>query len=551
MPETIQDKLNKVKEDNWLRKLSEIGKGVKEYDRDKSGSSSLSVDQIVKQHLNPILPIYWDVFHTHNIYRIRSGELPCQEGNADLLPCYDVGIFLVGFSSIPIVLSLAEIQPKEQIYFLYSRETKNRLGEISDRIRVMLGDSNSRLVDLVEDTVLNNLESSALEIDDPSNPVATFKRIKALIEQVGDKSIALDLTGGKKTMIGGGFIAGSILGFADAGQRSTCDMFYIDSLKFDPTRGTPEPGTEFLTLLENPYDVYNVQHTLEAKKLFDQHNYEAAANLWKDVRDKLEKNATRYSLETEKTDVINHHRKTNCYSLWDTFYYDKARNSKNRHGGSWGYNEKHVYDLSAAQAHSRIDVLDILSEVSDRRSLFKDEARVIHYSVDRYQNAIRRKKSGRLDDAIVRFTQVIEMLCSYKIYQIAEDNGFVDVSSGNTVSIDPIKGRFISDIIRFLFGKSVLKDGNANCNVSDTDMLLDISEYGTSKVEELISLIDYRNDFIHFNSSMRQQQTEINAKNLQNRARNFLEKFSGDYCAKIDGLSFEKLLNLHEFQRLD
>ena len=545
MPETIQDKLNKVKEDNWLQKLREIRKGMDAYKN--SGNSSFSPKQIEEKYLNPILPAYWEVFHTHNISRRR-------ENNNDLLPKYDVGIFLVGFSSIPIVLSLAEIQPNEQIYFLYSRETESVLHEISNRIRAMLGDSNSRLVDLVEDTVLNNLESSALEIDDPSDPVETFKRIKEIVNQVGNKSVALDLTGGKKTMIGGGFIAGSILGFADAGQQSTCDMFYIDSLAFDPNRGTPEPGTEFLTLLENPYDVYNVQHTLEAEKLFKQHNYEAAANLWKGVRDKLEKHATRYGLETEKTDAVNHHRRANCYGLWDAFYYDKAKNLKNRHENSWGYNEKHVYDLSAAQAHSTIDVLNILSEVSDRRSLFKEEARVIHYSVDRYQNAIRRKESGRLDDAIVRFTQVIEMLCSYKVYQIDQDNGFVDVSSGNTVSIDPIKKRAISDVIKFLFGSgksALLRDRNADYNVSNKDLFLDLSEYGASEVGELISRIDYRNDFIHFNSSMKQQQTETNADALQEFAKKFLENFSSDYCAKTDGLSFEKLLKLHEFQRLD
>lgn len=545
MAEKLRNRLNTIKEDGWLGKLTKIKAGVEAYEKKRFSRSSLSMDQIVKQHLNPILPAYWEVFHTHNIYLRQQAILPSRENDKKLLPQYDVGIFLVGFSSLPIVLSLAETQPTEQIYFLYSSATKDLLNEISDRIRGMLGSSNSRLVDLVEDTVLKNLESSAFKIDDPSNPVETFKRIKEVVNLVGNKSIALDLTGGKKTMIGGGFIAGSILGFADAEQQRTCDMYYIDSLEFDRDRGTPTPGTEFLTLLENPYDVYNVQHTLEAEKLFNNHNYEAAANLWVGVRDKLEKRATHYGLEREKADVVNHHRRTSCYSLWDAFYYDKAKNSKNRHVDSWGYTEKHVY------VSAQIDVLDILSEVRDRRSLFKEKARVIHYSVDRYQNAIRRKESGRLDDAIVRFTQVIEILCSYKIYQIAEDNGFIDLSSGKTVSIDPIKGRFISDVIRFLFGKSVLKDGDVNCNISNRDMLLDISEYGASEVDELIGLIDYRNDFIHFNSSMKQQQTEKNADALQSFAKKFLEKFLNDYCAKIDGLSFEKLLKLHEFQGLE
>ena len=389
-------------------------------------NSSFSPKQIVGKISESHFAERTGRFSTH-ITSLEGGNnlLPNREGNNDLLPLLrHVGIFLVGFSSIPIVLSLAEIQPNEQIYFLYSRETEDRAStRLAIESRLMLGDSNSPLINLVEDTVLNNLEHSALKIDNPSDPVETFKRIKEIVNQVGNKSIALDLTGGKKTMIGGGFIAGSILTFIDDGPRRTCDMFYIDSLEFDPDRGTPTPGTEFLNLLENPYDVYNVQHTVEAEKLFKQHNYETAATLWEGVKDKLEKHATRYGLETEKTDIVNHYRRANCYNLWDAFYYDKAKNSKNRHEDSWGYTEKHVY------VSAQIDVLDILSEVSDRRSLFKEEARVIHYSVDRYQNAIRRKESGRLDDAIVRFTQVIEMLCSYKVYQIAEDNGFVDHSS--------------------------------------------------------------------------------------------------------------------------
>ena len=119
------------------------------------------------------------------------------------------------------------------------------------------------------------------------------------------------------------------------------------------------------------------------------------------------------------------------------------------------------------------------------------------------------------------------------------------------MSVDPIKKRSISDVIRFLFGKSVLRDGDADYNVSNKETLLDISEYGASELRELINPIDYRNDFIHFNSSMRQQQTETNADALQEFAKKFLKKFSSDYCTKTGGLSFEKLLKLHEFQRLD
>ena len=137
--------------------------------------------------------------------------------------------------------------------------------------------------------------------------------------------------------------------------------------------------------------------------------------------------------------------------------------------------------------------------------------------------------------------------------KLNKNSGFVDLS-GNTRSVDPIKKRALSDVIRFLFGSgksALLRDGDADYNVSNTDMLLDINEYRASEVRELISLIDYRNDFIHFNSSMRQQQTETNVNALQKLARIFLEKFSSGYCAKTGDLSFEKLLKLHKFRRLE
>ena len=545
MPETIQDKLNKIKNDNWLRKLREISKGMDAYNN--PSNSSFSPKQIEEKYLNPILPAYWEVFHTHNISRRRENLLPNREGNNDLPPCYDVGIFLVGFSSIPIVLSLAEIQPNEQIYFLYSRETEHVLHEISDRISVMLGDSNSPLINLVEDTVLNNLEHSALKIDNPSDPVETFKRIKEIVNQVGNKSVALDLTGGKKTMIGGGFIAGSILGFADAGQQSTCDMFYIDSLAFDPNRGTPEPGTEFLSLLENPYDVYNVQYTVEAEKLFKQHNYEAAAILWEGVDEKLGVYAKRYGLEKEQITVQKDLYMADCYGLWDAFDYIEAKDSKEDHGDLWGYNAKHTYNLHPTV----IDVLEVLSEIEDPRTLFHEETQIIHYTLDRYQNGIRRMQSDRFDDAIVRFTQVIEILCRYQIYQIAT-NGWLTADDSH----DPVTSQcclderwHLSELIRFLFTRH--RDYNHYYHIANEDERLKITEYGYNRSKEITDLIEVRNDFVHVKRNPAWQDMEKNAKNLQSLARNFLEKFSSDYCAKTGGLSFEKLLKLHEFQQLD
>ena len=125
----------------------------------------------------------------------------------------------------------------------------------------------------------------------------------------------------------------------------------------------------------------------------------------------------------------------------------RLKKAKIKNGKLWDYNTEHIYNL-----HALIDVLEILSEVEDQETLFDEDARIIHYAVDRYQNGIRRTDSDRFDDAIVRFTQVVEILCLYQIYQIAMDNSLIDpydTAVSGEDCLDEIWS--ISKLIIFLF----------------------------------------------------------------------------------------------------
>lgn len=509
-----------------------------------------------EQILHNILPKYWEVFHTHNISRRESGDLLSREGDNNLLPCYDVGIFLVGYSSLPIALSLAEIQPSQEIYFLYSSGTdgtKDTCFDIADRMRAMLLelDDFEDLIDRVDSSVCR-LEEFGLKVDNPSDPVETFKLIKEVIDKVGGKRIALDLTGGKKTMIGGGFTAGSILDFADFIADSACDMFYIDSLKYDRHRGAPTPGTEFLTRLDNPYNVYNVQSVQQAKKLFEKHNYEAAAVLWEEVEKKLKGYAARYGLDEEHDTVKKHLYMADCYRFWEAFDYFEAQASKNDQGYLWNYCDKHAHQ-------SGIDVLHILSQVTSLSTLFRKESRVIHYAVDRYQNGIRRQDSDRYEDAIVRFTQVIEILCKYQLYQIVNNDNLLvrdrternlawqRVSTINQLNRWPAWN--LTPLIKFLFGND---DSNTyesypySYQISNSGQLLCSRTFGYTSVGDIICLITPRNNFIHVENAPTSEETE----DLRELANTFLENFSCKYRNDTD-LSFHELLELHKFRRLE
>ena len=528
----ILERLEAVNEDvNWKPITTDIEDFVGAYNLARANS-----EPEPENYLQDILPDYWQVVHTHNTHR-----WVCEKG--DRHPSefgYDVGIFLVGYSILPIVLSLAEIQPGEKIYFLHSTRTEPQCDEITDRIREMMVDpslySLDPLIDAADRAKLLDRVTHAkrLEIADSSNPVETFRLIKEIINDVRDKfgknkRIALDLTGGKKTMIGGGFTAGSIWS-----QSPDCDMFYVDSEDYDIAPGAPIPGTEFLNRLENPYDVYNVQTVQSAKELFSKHNYDAAADLWKGIKKKLKPHYTQLGLKTEYDEAVKHYSRADCYHHWDAFYYQEAKDKKDSHGNSWEYDLKHK--------HRSIDVLNILAAVRNRATLFGNDAQIIHYAVDRYQNAIRRKKTGKLEDAIVRFTQVVEMLCNYRVYGNLLD------SDSKQVEIPPDTPWALTPLIRFLFRVGNLEYSyhtflwNHNC-----DRLLDINDYSYT-VKEITSLIEFRNDFIHVNSSMRQQETEENTEKLQNLALEFLRKFSRDRCQRHN-LDFNRLLELHEFQK--
>lgn len=538
MPDNLSTILNSVKPDHWTEKLKQIKNHIKNFDDNRNNPSNLTAEEI-EQYLHNILPKYWDVFHTHNTARRRSGELPKRDDeNETLLPTYHIGIFLVGYSSLPIALSLAEIQPTEQIYFLYSKDTKEFLDEIFDRLSAMLNGSYKELLNLVK-----------LQIEDPSDPVGTFKRIKEIIDNIDksdDKRIALDLTGGKKTMIGGGFTVGAIWASRWSAAANElvpfCDMYYIDSKVYDPKHGKPEPGTEFLSKLDNPYDVYNVQSNLQARKLFEKHNYEAAVNLWEDVKETLQEHKDRYGLETEYNKTVKQHRMSNCYSLWDAFYYEKAKNAKNRHKNSWGYNEKH--------RKNNIDILNVLSEVTDKETLFENGARIIHYAVDRYQNAIRRKESGKHKDAIVRFVQVIEMLCNYRIFQLTKDKNLLITGPNIQASItaDPNQIWDFKPLIETLFGTGSVKMKNSRYHVCE-NYRLDVIAYNHKFVSDITEIIQVRNDFIHFNKPMSKGGATKDTDKLQNLAKTFLNKFFDEYYSN-NGLTFDVLLELHRFRRI-
>ncbi len=188
-----------------------------------------SIKEKVEHYFKKILPKQWRVFNTITEYQKKEKSFELKK--------YDVGIFLVGFSEVPIILSLLILQPKE-IYFIYSPESKSTLPWILKGV-VQIDD---KLGKMVESAIISMLYSR--EIKTASDPILTFEQIEDIIKTHNSGQIAVDITGGKKTMIGGAFLSASI--------SEQCDFFYVDFLEYNEQSRRPKHGTEFLNKLLNP-----------------------------------------------------------------------------------------------------------------------------------------------------------------------------------------------------------------------------------------------------------------------------------------------------------
>ncbi len=170
---------------------------------------------------------------------------------------YSVLISLVGFSPEPLILTIAALQP-DYIHFLVTEDARFNVDKIIERC----GYPPSRFEQ-------NPVESSSAG--------DVYKKIYTFVKSAPGKT-AIDITGGKKAMVGGAAIAGAFL---------NCDLFYVDYGHYMPESRKPLPGSEYLNLLSNPYQVFGDVDKRAAIQLYRAGNHAAAIERLKGIIDKL------------------------------------------------------------------------------------------------------------------------------------------------------------------------------------------------------------------------------------------------------------------------
>ena len=138
---------------------------------------------------------------------------------------YDGLILTVGFSPQPLILSISAINPG-RIALLYTPETKSYI----KRIQKQTG---------YNDTQTDILEIDGTDVKEIYDKTWEFARNK----WQEFENIAVDITGGKTSMAAGAALAAAVI---------PADICYVDTENYLPEFRMPEPGSEYMRLLEGP-----------------------------------------------------------------------------------------------------------------------------------------------------------------------------------------------------------------------------------------------------------------------------------------------------------
>ncbi len=290
---------------------------------------------------------------------------------------YDGLILPLGYSPEPLILSILAIKP-DRVGLLYTPETEKLLSRIQDETQYGFDKLHKRKID-------------------GSSTVDVYEAIMTLYDEwKRPENIAVDITGGKKSMVGGAAMAGAALG---------ADIFYVDNKKF--TQGKPEPCTEFLSLLDNPYTVFGNLEVEKARDIYNRHDYTGAQRIF----NQLEKEVG----DPNQTVVYNAYGSLcAAYEAWDNLDIGKARNYitqlleiLEQYSRLTGLSQLHLAQDHLKQQEIALECL--LTFLKDQ-DLALESPNGFHFAFTLYHNALRRESQGKRDIACLILYRLLEWI---------------------------------------------------------------------------------------------------------------------------------------------
>lgn len=239
---------------------------------------------------------------------------------------YDTLVTMVGFSLEPVMHTLLTLCP-QKVILVFTPESKKFDGEINaaEYINFLLNLYDSQYLPELQVIVLDNTDTAHV-----------FARVYEKIKELSAKGkVAVDVTGGKKSMDASAFLAASL--------RNDVSIFYVDYEAYNISYGYPVWGTEFLNKLVNPYAFFSVREEHLIKDLWGKGNFAAVKDLAASLTDNAltECMAKTYGLVEKRDYFVEIKKASSCYDAWSRFDYKTARSYEFKN-----FNEHHKGALS-------------------------------------------------------------------------------------------------------------------------------------------------------------------------------------------------------------
>ena len=291
-------------------------------------------------------------------------------------------ILTVGLSPEPLILSILATKPK-RVGFLHTPKTEKVLNRIK------------------RETGLDLSQIDKCEIDG-SSIVEMYKAIIELYEKWERPSnIAVDITGGKKSMVSGAAMAGAVLG---------ADIYYVDTNQFNRELSKPEPRSEYLSSLDNPYTVFGDLEIKKAKDLYDRHDYAGAQRIFYQLEQRVG--------DANKAKTCEAYRLLcAAYESWDNLDFNTAKEEFDQ---LFGILEQFrtlagLSHLSQSRLIKQQNALETLMSFAQNAQLALEIPCGFHFAFMLYQNALRREKQGKLDMACLLLYRLLEWVEQHRL----------------------------------------------------------------------------------------------------------------------------------------
>ncbi len=198
----------------------------------------------------------------HKLWELSKKKFILESKSDPEFKKYRAIIFTVGFSPEPIILNILANE-LEYIYFIYTKESEKY-------IDVVLAETGIKA---------SQYQKAQIPRESAADSYRLVKKgVKFLIEERGLKKdeIGLDPTGGTKIMSVGCGIAASIFDL---------NILYINNEKYNPESRRPEPGSEILVSVSNPFDIYQDDKIYDGLKYLNRLNFSFAREIFYSIKD--------------------------------------------------------------------------------------------------------------------------------------------------------------------------------------------------------------------------------------------------------------------------